>query len=351
MPVPVLQLDHVGKRFGDAPPVVRDLSLSVRPGEFLTLLGPSGCGKSTTLRMIAGLEAPSEGRILLHGRDITADPPWRRPVNTVFQDYALFPHMSVRGNVGFGLAMQRVSRAEQARRVDAMLALVGLSAQAGQRPATLSGGQRQRVALARALVTEPAVLLLDEPLSALDAERRGLMQAELKALQARLAATFVLVTHDQTEALALSNRVALLREGTLVQLDTPQALYDRPADAAAARFLGAANLLAARFDDDGAAAVLEGGARMRIALPAPGAGPRVLCIRPEHVEQGAPGGENTLAATLRRVLFQGSHHRLQLTGPDDTPIIADLPRGHPVPSPGSTLILHLPPDRLLALPA
>ena len=357
-PAPLLRLIGLAKSYGNAAPVVRDLDLSLHQGEFLSLLGPSGCGKTSTLRMIAGLEQPSAGRILLGGRDITADPAHRRPVNTVFQDYALFPHLSVAGNVGFGLSTQRRKRAEIDRRVTEMLALVGLSAQAGVRPATLSGGQRQRVALARALARQPDLLLLDEPLSALDAQLRQQMQAELRALQRRLGSSFLLVTHDQDEALSMSDRIAVMHRGRIVQIDRPEILYDRPRTAFVARFLGATNLLPAKAEAGG---VRLAGSGERLALPdVPGGAARVtseragclLAIRPENVALADPGETaNVVSATLERCLFQGGRHRLEARLSDGTAILADLRRdGGPAPAPGTSLRLVLPPARLALLP-
>ena len=239
-----IELDGVGKRYGTVT-AVREVCLTIAAGEFLTLLGPSGCGKTTLLRMIAGFEAPTTGRILLGGEDITGIPPHRRPVNQVFQGYALFPHLSVRGNVAFGLRMRGVPPAELGRRVDDALALVSLEGLGERLPHELSGGQRQRVAVARAVVCRPQVLLLDEPFSALDAKLRQAMRAELQALQRRLGMTFVLVTHDQDEALALSDRIAVVNAGVLEQVGPPREIYHRPATAFVAAFVGHANLLPA----------------------------------------------------------------------------------------------------------
>ncbi len=358
---PLLRLTGLCKRYGDGAAVVRDLDLELREGEFLSLLGPSGCGKTSTLRMIAGLEPPSAGRIVLRGRDITDEPAHRRPVNTVFQDYALFPHLSVAGNVGFGLAAQRRPRAAIARAVGDMLALVGLSAQADARPATLSGGQKQRVALARALARQPDLLLLDEPLSALDAQLRQQMQSELKTLQHRLGSTFLLVTHDQDEALSMSDRIAVMHRGRIVQIDQPQALYDRPRTAFVARFLGATNLLPA----------IAGGGVLRLAATGtslvrgvgPGAasrddrppdGPCLVGIRPENVvllAADAPHDPaNLVPATLERCLFQGGSNRLECRLADGSALLADLGRDAVPPAPGAAVRLLLPPDRLAVLP-
>jgi len=237
-------LEGLGKAFGDVA-AVRDVSLEVRGGEFLTLLGPSGCGKTTLLRMIAGFEAPDAGRILISGHDVTARPAYERPVNTVFQHYALFPHRTVAGNVAFGLQMQRRGKAEIAERVERALEMVRLGGLGDRRPSQLSGGQQQRVALARAVVLEPEVLLLDEPMAALDLKLRQEMRVEVKNLQERLGITFVFVTHDQEEALVMSDRIAVMNRGRIEQVGPPEALYDRPRTRFVADFLAVRNLLQA----------------------------------------------------------------------------------------------------------
>src|SRR6476659_2966020 len=239
---PSVALQSVTKRF-DTLVAVDDLSLELLGGEFFTLLGPSGCGKTTTLRMIAGFEQPSEGQIRIEGADVAGLPPHRRPTNTVFQSYALFPHLSVQDNVAFGLKRKRVPRAEIGRRVEAELERVGLSTEARRRPAQLSGGQQQRVALARALVNLPKVLLLDEPLGALDLKLRKEMQLELKALQREVGITFVYVTHDQEEALTMSDRIAVMNRGRVEQVGDPEQVYERPATTFVAGFIGVSNLL------------------------------------------------------------------------------------------------------------
>ena len=246
-PDPLVRLEAVSKIFAGDIVGLDAVDLDIVRGEFLTLLGPSGCGKTTSLRVIAGFESPSNGRVLLEGRDITALRPFDRPVNTVFQDYALFPHMNVAENVGFGLSLRKLSGAEQKQRVAAALDMVGLADKLGARVSELSGGQRQRVALARAIVCEPRVLLLDEPLSALDAHLREQMQVELKRLQSRLGTTFVMVTHDQTEALSVSDRIVVMNNGRIEQIASPSTLYDRPATTFVASFIGTMNLLESRF--------------------------------------------------------------------------------------------------------
>src|SRR3990170_5274414 len=290
--VPAVRLTRVSRRFGDVR-AVDEVSLDIEDGEFFSMLGPSGSGKTTCLRLIAGFEEPSTGKIELHGVEAAGLPPYERDVNTVFQDYALFPHMSVEENVGYGLMIRRVPRAERERRVQEILDLVRLPGVGGRRPAQLSGGQRQRVALARALINHPRVLLLDEPLGALDLKLREQMQAELKAIQQRVGITFVYVTHDQEEALAMSDRLAVFREGRVEQVGTPAEVYERPATAFVADFVGVSNVVGGRL-----ALVLTGSVRP-------------FSIRPEKIrmlEAGGPrpprpcagGGRGKNAASLRR---------------------------------------------------
>jgi putrescine transport system ATP-binding protein len=242
---PLVRFDDVSKRFGAASAVER-VSLDIFPGEFFALLGPSGCGKTTLLRLLAGFETPDQGRILLDGVDIAPVPPYRRPINMMFQSYALFPHLTVKGNVAFGLKQERLSKAEIAARVDEMLALVRLEGFATRKPHQLSGGQRQRVALARSLVKRPRLLLLDEPLAALDKKLRGETQFELMQLQQRLGLTFLIVTHDQQEAMTVADRIAVMDRGRLIQVATPQEIYERPNSRWVADFIGDVNLIEGR---------------------------------------------------------------------------------------------------------
>lgn len=242
-------IDQVSRRFAADAVALDDVSLDIQPGEFFTLLGPSGCGKTTLLRLLAGLDQPDSGLIHIGGRSMQGVPPHRRSVNTVFQSYALFPHRNVRENVRFGLEMQRLSAAEISRRIERTAALIGIDQLLERGIDQLSGGQRQRVALARALVNEPDVLLLDEPLSALDAGLRGRLQVELRRLQRQLGMTFVFVTHDQEEAMVMSDRIAVLNHGRLAQIGTPQAIYEKPADEFVARFMGHENLLPIKKSD------------------------------------------------------------------------------------------------------
>ncbi|MFM7749373.1 MAG: ABC transporter ATP-binding protein [Opitutaceae bacterium] len=311
-------LRQVTKRFG-AFEAVSDVSLEIKAGEFLTLLGPSGCGKTTLLRLIAGFEQPTAGSVWLEDAEVTHLPPYRRPVNQVFQSYALFPHLDVAGNVGFGLRMQGVAAPEARRRVEEAIALVSLAGLESRRPHQLSGGQRQRVALARALVCRPQVLLLDEPLSALDAKLRVQMQLELKRLQRQLGLTFVFVTHDQEEALTMSDRIAVVNRGRIEQLGTPHEVYHRPATAFAASFVGETNLLSAEpVESDGAAlrVRLEGG--LEISVPADrwpdGGGRALILIRPEkvHVSPRPPGEPGSFEARVEEEIFKGATDHLVL---------------------------------------
>ncbi|MEX2108487.1 MAG: ABC transporter ATP-binding protein [Solirubrobacterales bacterium] len=290
---PSVELREVTKRFGDLV-AVDNLSLELAGGEFFTLLGPSGCGKTTTLRMIAGFEQPSTGRIQIEGADVAGLPPHRRPTNTVFQSYALFPHMSVKDNVAFGLRRKRVPKPEIARRVAAELERVGLAAEATRRPAQLSGGQQQRVALARALVNLPKVLLLDEPLGALDLKLRKGLQVELKRIQREVGITFVYVTHDQEEALTMSDRIAVMNRGRIEQVGDPEGVYERPATTFVAGFIGVSNLMPAVVAGPDEVR-LDNGPAVHVAVSGLAPGERChAVVRPEKLsidlpdEQGAP---------------------------------------------------------------
>ncbi len=313
-----VELRSVTKRFGDFA-AVDGVSLAVRKGEFLTLLGPSGCGKTTMLRMIAGFERPDEGAVLLEGKDVTHEPPYRRNVNQVFQSYALFPHLTVSENVAFGLRMQKMAGADRATRVKETIRLVSLEGMEERKPHQLSGGQRQRVALARALAPRPAVLLLDEPLSALDAKLRQAMQLELKRLQRQLGMTFVFVTHDQEEALTMSDRIAIVHRGRIDQLGDAHEIYHRPTTAFAADFVGQANLVTAeRIATEGVMAVvrLEGGLELRLPADRWPAGVRraKISIRPEkvHVSKVEVPAEIAFAAVVEEEVFKGATDHLEL---------------------------------------
>ncbi|WP_058867278.1 ABC transporter ATP-binding protein [Chloracidobacterium thermophilum] len=331
--LPAVEAFALTKRYG-AHLALAEVSLRVEAGEFLTLLGPSGCGKTTLLRLIAGLTAPDAGQIYLAGQEVTHLPAYRRPVHTVFQSYALFPHLNAYDNIAFGLARKGHAPPAIQQRVEALLALVGLEGIAYRYPQELSGGQQQRVALARALACEPPVLLLDEPLAALDPHLRRHMQRELKALQHQLGTTFVLVTHDQTEALMLSDRIAVLRRGRILQTGTPQTLHDEPETAFVASFIGNCNLLHGRLHSlqPPEAGVIIGGAivtaRCRHRDVKPGQ-PITLAVRPESLrletatsDSGLPPNQLTGVVTER--LYVGAETHWTVCLPDGQTLVAAL---------------------------
>jgi spermidine/putrescine ABC transporter ATP-binding subunit len=321
-----VELAGVTKRFGNVV-AVDDLSLELGTGEFFTLLGPSGCGKTTTLRMIAGFETPSAGTIRIDGADVESLPPHRRPTNTVFQSYALFPHLSVADNVAFGLKRKKVQKAEISKRVDAELERVGLSAEAGRRPAQLSGGQQQRVALARALVMNPRVLLLDEPLGALDLKLRKEMQIELKRIQSQVGITFIYVTHDQEEALSMSDRVAVMSNGVIEQLDEPRTIYDRPLTPFVADFIGDMNFIDGEVVEagDGGFAVDAGSGVVIRGRADAERGKRVrIGIRPERMaaHPGQPDGTaNKAAGEVVTKMYLGDQVQLVATLANGTSVV------------------------------
>jgi spermidine/putrescine transport system ATP-binding protein len=354
-----VELVSLTKRFAPGhPAAVDDIGLSVASGEFFSLLGPSGCGKTTTLRLIAGFEAPTAGRILLDGADVSMVPPHRRNVNTVFQSYALFPFLSVRENVAFGLKHAHVTKAEAAKRVADALDLVSMTSFAGRRPAQLSGGQQQRVALARALVLNPSVLLLDEPLGALDAKLRRSLKVELKALQERVGITFIYVTHDQEEALTMSDRLAVMHAGRIAQIGTPQQVYEEPADAYVADFLGAANLLTVEVSERAAVSVLKLGdlslETSSAVQAAPGATAQAV-IRPERVRVEAHGspGQNRVPALVERVVYLGAGTQVMLRLATGASLEAVVPNDGSVAdlamAQGTPVHAYLPPDALRVL--
>ena len=316
LPRAAIGLVGVSKRFGTHA-AVDDVTLEIGESEFFSLLGPSGCGKTTTLRMVAGFELPDTGRIVLKGNDVTQVPANRRPVNMVFQQYALFPHMSVYDNVAFGLKVKGVSRREHAGRVKEMLRIVELEGLERRRPRQLSGGQQQRVALSRALVNSPAALLLDEPLGALDVKLRKQMQLQLKAIQRDVGTTFVYVTHDQEEALAMSDRIAVMNGGRVEQTGNPREIYDRPRTAFVADFIGSLNVLDLRIDElVGENAVIRLGEDERIVVPvAPGHRPGEtirVAVRPERVQIEPSGtrmldGGSRLEGTIAEIVFLGMY--------------------------------------------
>jgi len=317
-----IALEGVTKRFGKAEAAVRDVSLEIGEGEFFSLLGPSGCGKTTTLRMIAGFEVPDEGRIVLQGTDVTTVFSNKRPVNMVFQQYALFPHMSIYDNVAFGLKVKGVPRKEHRGRILEILRVVELEGLENRRPRQLSGGQQQRVALARALVNQPAALLLDEPLGALDVKLRKQMQLELKKIQTELGTTFVYVTHDQDEALSMSDRIAVMNHGRVEQIAGPREIYEHPTTAFVADFIGSLNALDFTVDElVGGYAVMRVGEADRVVLPVGGetnTGDSFrVAVRPERVQIGRPGdsgadGGTCLEGTVVQVVYLGMYTQFHI---------------------------------------
>ena len=325
---PVLQIRNISKAFGTVT-AVDDLSLDIAENQFYALLGASGSGKTTLLRMLAGFEVPSQGQILLDGHDISATPPNKRPVNLMFQSYALFPHMTVRGNIAYGLEMERLPRAQITARVDDILGVIELTAFADRKPDQLSGGQKQRVALARALVKRPRVLLLDEPLGALDKKLRGAMQLELKRLQHEVGITFVVVTHDQEEALVMADRIAILKDGKLLQSGPPRDVYEHPVNRFAADFIGVMNFFTGTADATG----LLADSGTRIAATSLTQGPAVAAVRPERIRLGL--GENTLTGTVVAMAYHGLdlHLHVQTTASPKPVILrltADLAEAQPL---------------------
>jgi spermidine/putrescine transport system ATP-binding protein len=347
-----IELRGVTKRYGGNV-ALREIDVEISDGEFFCLLGPSGCGKTTTLNLIGGFVGPSEGTIWLRGKRIDTLPPHKRPVNTVFQSYALFPHMSVRDNVAFGLKMDRVNRAETARRVDEALALVGLEEFGSRSPAQLSGGQQQRVAVARALVKRPAVLLLDEPLGALDLKLRQRLQVELSEIHREVGTTFVYVTHDQEEAMSMADRIAVMNHGRIEQLGAPFEIYRRPASRFVADFIGDANFLDVRLA--GADAVLADGTRVP-CNQAGMSGEASLMVRPESLRVGDVEGAPTGALRGRTVQssFLGTRVRIAVeTACSDTPLIVALHGESPssAPAEDAEVAVWWAPDDAILLPA
>ena len=357
----ILQLNNLTKIFAGNVTAVNDISMAVEDGEFITMLGPSGCGKTTMLRMIGGFEYPDSGSVILDGRDITDTPPYERPVNMMFQDFALFPHMSVAGNIGYGLRISGVKGSNIGREVGEMLELIDLPGMDNRLPSELSNGQRQRVALARALIKKPRILLLDEPLSALDAKLRQSMQVELLGLHRKIGITFIMVTHDQTEAMVMSERIMVMRDGMIEQLGTPTELYDQPETPYVADFLGQANMVPAiltrsesgrlhasigdlQIDVTDASMVGEVGERM------------TLCIRPEKVRLINPTGDDrsgleTFEGVVQQVLYSGHTIYLGLLIGGDTSIMLHHPldttlESAAIPAKGERVICGVPADTI-----
>ncbi|CPR16851.1 ABC transporter ATP-binding protein [Brenneria goodwinii] len=333
----IAEFINTTKRYGDVL-AADQLNLRIAKGEFLSFLGPSGCGKTTALRMLAGFEMPTEGEILIAGREVGETPAHHRPVNMVFQHYALFPHMTVAQNVAYGLRQRRpkMLRAEIEKRVNHALETVRLAAFGARRIWQLSGGQQQRVALARAIVNEPKILLLDEPMAALDARLRAEMQVELLSLQRTLGITFILVTHDQQEALAMSDRICIMGKGRIVQIGTPQELYDRPINRYVASFVGRANIFAGRvasISDAIAQVTLDSGLPVAVVAPAPvspgqkvevAVRPEALCLTPQA--SAVPEGSAVIPATVSHRIFLGEHIEFQLSHPKLGNLLVMVPR-------------------------
>jgi putrescine transport system ATP-binding protein len=349
---PLLRIERITKRFA-AHTAVDGVSLDLARGEIVCLLGPSGCGKSTLLRLVAGFEAPDSGTIRLDGADLTALPPHRRPVNMMFQSYALFPHMRVAANIGYGLKGLGLSRREAAERVAGLVKLVRLEGFEARKPDTLSGGQRQRVALARALAREPKILLLDEPLGALDRTLREETQGELRAIQRRLGTSFVVVTHDPEEAMALADRIGVMERGRLVQIGPARDLYERPASRFVASLLGDVNLIEGRLgpaEPGGLRTVETALGPIRASGEGAAGAAVVVAVRPERLSLGAAAG---LPGTLVEATFLGDRIRSRIAMGDGSVLRASaaLPAPGPVPAVGAAVTVAIPPDSARILPA
>ncbi len=361
MSEPIVRFVAIGKTYDGVARVVDDLHLDIERGEFLTLLGPSGSGKTTTLMMLAGFETPTAGEILLEGKPLSRLPPHRRQIGMVFQNYALFPHMTVAENIGFPLSVRGIAGNEIGRRVERALDMVQLGGFGGRRPAQLSGGQQQRIAVARALVFEPKLVLMDEPLGALDKQLREQMQLEIRRLHQRLGVTMVYVTHDQHEALTMSDRIAVFHHGKVQQLDAPARIYEEPVNAFVARFIGENNRL-----DGNLESVSGNRCRIRIAegtcidgslAGSLAAGSRVtVSLRPERVQIGVPGHtigvspNCRLAGTLREVIYLGDHvrARVALSGNDDFTVKRPIDEVHKLPAIGGVVELAWAPEHCRA---
>jgi spermidine/putrescine transport system ATP-binding protein len=350
-----VRLEGVTKAFGSFT-AVDDMDLEIGDGEFFTMLGPSGCGKTTTLRMIAGFEQPTEGKVLIDGQDVAGEPAYKRPTNTVFQNYALFPHMTLEENVAFGLKRKKVPKEEINRRVAQELDRVGLSREATRKPAQLSGGQQQRVALARALVNLPKVLLLDEPLGALDLKLRKGLQVQLKQIQEEVGITFIYVTHDQEEALTMSDRIAVMNQGRIEQCAGPEEVYEKPSTTFVAGFIGVSNLLPARIVS-GSEVAIEGGPT--IGTPEASrfsSGEELFAVvRPEKLEVSEPGqssnGRPGVEGTVQSSLFIGTATQLGVDVADDAKLTVLVPNSSEeerrrLPGPGSRVHLSWDPEHM-----
>jgi spermidine/putrescine transport system ATP-binding protein len=352
MSVEAIEFRDLKKQFGTVA-AVNSVSIRVAKGEFFSLLGPSGCGKSTLLRLVAGLEHPDAGELFILGRSMSGVPPQKRPVNTVFQSYALFPHLNVFDNVAFGLRMQKTDRDQLQRRVNSALELTHVSELRDRIPAQISGGQKQRVALARALVNEPAVLLLDEPLAAVDAKLRAQLQNDLKALQRQLGITFLYVTHDQDEAISLSDRVAVMQAGRIEQIGTPEEIYTRPRNRFVAAFVGAANIIRGRVlsqSDNSATVETEIGTLHLSASPGVNQNPS-LAIRRERILLEPEGEQNVVAGRIANISFVGAQTQYSVTvnGTILEVVISNSRCLTRTLRTGDTIKLFLPPEALVLM--
>ena len=342
----------VQKTYDGTSLVVRDLNLDIQRGEFLSLLGPSGSGKTTTLMMLAGFESPTAGEICLNGQPITRTPPHKRNFGMVFQNYALFPHMTVAENIAYPLHVRKLPRAELEAKVKRALEMVQMDTMGMRYPAQMSGGQQQRVALARALVFDPQLVLMDEPLGALDKQLREHMQIELKALHRRLGVTFVYVTHDQAEALTMSDRVAVFNDGRIQQIDRVDRLYETPVNRFVANFVGDNAVLQAKVhatNGDTCDVVLPSGERLQgINVNRAGVGDAVQCsVRPERIELAEAARPNTVSGTVMDIIYFGDHLRLRCKLPSEAEVMVKLALGHSaVPIPGHRVHLHAPPQHM-----
>ncbi len=351
----LVRIENLGLAFGDTE-VLRDINLEVQPGEFFSFLGPSGSGKSTLLRAIAGFGPEPSGRILIGGRDVVGLPPWKRELGMVFQSYALWPHMTVRRNVAFGLEERRLPAAEIRRRVDAALDMVGLLELVDRRPAQLSGGQQQRVALARTIVIEPKVLLLDEPLSNLDANLRIQMRREIRELQQRLRLTTIFVTHDQEEANTTSDRMALLNDGVIQQIGSPMELYDSPANLFVAGFLGTANVIHGVIGEQSGQGVFRAESGLEFPLETTERGQRSIVFRPQNLTIGASdslsagSSEPQLRGTVRHLEFLGNIIRYGVEVGTETVLVDDPHQGGTTEFPvGTVVTIGLKRDQILTM--
>jgi putative spermidine/putrescine transport system ATP-binding protein len=352
--LPAVSFQGVTRRYGSIC-AVSDVTLDIKAGEFFALLGPSGSGKTTLLMLLAGFDTPSEGRVLMSGTPVSEMPPHRRRIGVVFQNYALFPHLTAAGNVAYPLKMRGVAHAERDARVNAALSLVNLTDRWSSYPSQLSGGQQQRVALARALVFGPDILLMDEPLGALDRRLRDQMQHELKRIQGELGVTVIYVTHDQSEAMAMANRIGIMAGGRLLQAADPETIYAAPSNHFVARFIGECSILRVTATDGGQGYEIAG---TRQSLPSPATGPFEIVVRPENVSvhpvpEGASGDVFGIPATIRDITYLGAGWRVTLELPDEQNLIASIMRGDDIAGylgPGTSVIARWAPSAVAVLP-